>query len=67
MENGINLVSELREDSIMGDRGGQRYGNHRRFASRGNEEHQCDPQDVEEITRLQQRVRDLEMQHEEHS
>nr|KAJ0188241.1 hypothetical protein LSAT_V11C900503100 [Lactuca sativa] len=49
----------------MGDRGGRRYGNPRRFAGRVNEEHQRNPLDIEEIARLQQRVRDLEMQHEE--
>nr|KAJ0201155.1 hypothetical protein LSAT_V11C600337710 [Lactuca sativa] len=51
----------------MGDHGGRRYGNPYRFTDRGNEEPQRDPQDIEEIARLQQRVRDLEMQHEEHS
>ncbi|KAJ0589753.1 putative nucleotidyltransferase, Ribonuclease H [Helianthus annuus] len=45
----------------MGDRGERRH--HRRDAERGNVDGQRDPRDIEEIARLQQRVRDLELQH----
>ncbi|XP_023770929.1 uncharacterized protein LOC111919588 [Lactuca sativa] len=37
----------------------------RRNANRGNEDNLRDPRDIEEIARLQQRVRDLELQQEE--
>lgn len=38
----------------------------RRDADRGNEDGWRDPRDIAEIARLQQRVRDLELQHGEH-
>ncbi|XP_022011578.1 uncharacterized protein LOC110911283 [Helianthus annuus] len=46
----------------MGDRGAHMNRHPRRNADRGNEDYRRDPRDVEEIARLQQRVRDLELQ-----
>lgn len=51
----------------MEDRGERGQRNPRRFAGRGNEDRHRDPRDVEEIARLRQRVRDLEVQQEERS
>lgn len=48
----------------MGDHGGFRR-HHRRYADRGNEDEGRDPRDIAEIARLQQRVRDLELQRED--
>ncbi|KAD0962278.1 hypothetical protein E3N88_43504 [Mikania micrantha] len=48
------------------DHRGERFRRHpRRPADRGNEDYRRDPRDVEEIARLQQRIRDLEGQHED--
>ncbi|KAL4590467.1 hypothetical protein LXL04_003397 [Taraxacum kok-saghyz] len=51
----------------MGDHGGRNPQNPRRNADRGHEGFLRNPRDVEEIARLQQRVRDLEMQQGERS
>lgn len=51
----------------MEDRGERGQRNPHRFAGRGNEDRHRDPRDVEEIARLRQRVRDLEVQQEERS
>ncbi|KAD6795090.1 hypothetical protein E3N88_05986 [Mikania micrantha] len=48
----------------MEHRGGRHYRHPRRFADRGNEDPRRDPRDVEEIARLQQKIRDLELQQE---
>ncbi|KAJ9555026.1 hypothetical protein OSB04_009640 [Centaurea solstitialis] len=48
----------------MGDRGARLNRHPRRNAERGNEDQWRNPRDVEEIARLQQRVRDLELQRE---
>ncbi|KAF5814501.1 hypothetical protein HanXRQr2_Chr03g0111741 [Helianthus annuus] len=45
----------------MGDRGARMNRHPRRNADRGNEDYRRDPRDIEEIARLQQRVRDLEL------
>ncbi|KAD4384563.1 hypothetical protein E3N88_24731 [Mikania micrantha] len=50
----------------MADQGGRLHRNPRRHADRGNEEPARDPRDVEEIARLQQRIRDLELQRQGH-
>ncbi|KAD3337158.1 hypothetical protein E3N88_32678 [Mikania micrantha] len=50
----------------MADQGGRLHRNPRRHADRGNEEPARDPRDVEEIARLQQRIRDLELQRHGH-
>lgn len=50
------------QDSTMGDRSGCVFGNPHRNTDRGNEDQHRNLRDVEEIERLQQRVRDLEAQ-----
>ncbi|KAJ9543242.1 hypothetical protein OSB04_022949 [Centaurea solstitialis] len=46
----------------MDNRGARLNRHPRRNADRGNEDYRRDPRDIEEIARLQQRVRDLELQ-----
>jgi hypothetical protein len=50
----------------MDERGRNNRRHHRRDADRGNEGGARDPCDIAEIARLQQRVRDLELRHEEY-
>ncbi|XP_035836015.1 uncharacterized protein LOC118485763 [Helianthus annuus] len=48
----------------MAERGRRAHRQDRRNADRGNEDYRRDPRDIEEIVRLQQRIRDLELQQE---
>nr|GEZ48911.1 reverse transcriptase domain-containing protein [Tanacetum cinerariifolium] len=51
------------QSSGMTERGRRNHRFDRRHADRGHDDNQRDPRDVEAITRLQQRIRDLELQH----
>lgn len=66
IRNRHQLVSEPRAQKLsMANNGRGPRQQPRRNANRGNEDNLRDPRDIEEIARLQQRVRDLELQQEE--